>query len=268
MCTPHICAHAHTHTHTHTHLGVHRFAPVPATKLEMDWLDMKHHRWLDMIRLYNRICAMERTKLPRMVLEWDYKVGAKGWLGDVLSLCHESNIPPPTELKYVYDLEPIQSRFLRQCREEWKDAAEKMPKLDTYKVAKDFTEPAILVKSNLPRNERSLVARLLCGILPLEVETGRYKDKKKDKKERKERYCKVCKTNSVEDEVHFLFCCSALESIRKVKLDPILKSNRETRRFNNIQKLQWLISKDNIKEFGQALAGLYQARHEALFIVG
>ncbi len=180
-------------------LGVHRFAPVPATKLEMDWLDMKHHRWLDMMWLYNRICAMDRQKLPRIVLEWDYKSGAKGWLGDLLQLCNESNIPAPTELKYVYDLEPIQERFLRQCREEWKDAAEKMPKLDTYKVAKDFTESATLVRANLPRNERSLVARLLCGILPLEIETGRYKDKDKKKNERKERYCKVCGSQLVED---------------------------------------------------------------------
>ena len=128
---------------------------------------------------------MDRSKLPRLMLEWDYKVGAKGWLGDLLKVCVESKIPPPTELKYVYDLEPIQERFLWECREEWKAATEKMPKLDTYRDIKDFTEPAVLVKSNLPKNERSLVARLLCGILPLEVETGWYKDKDK-KKDRKQ----------------------------------------------------------------------------------
>ncbi len=76
--------------------------------------------------------------------------------------------------------------ILRQCREEWKDATERMPKLDTYKVAKDFTELAILVKCNLPHNERRLVACLLCGILPLEIETGRYKEKNKNKKDRQE----------------------------------------------------------------------------------
>ncbi len=252
---------------TRFYLGVHRFAPVPATKLEMDWLDMKHHRWLDIIRLYNRICAMDRSKLPRVVLEWDYKVGAKGWLKDMLQVCTESEVPAPTELKYVYDLEPIQAKFLKQCRMEWRSAAEKMPKLDTYNVVKDFTETAILVRSNLPRNERSLVARLLCGILPLEIETGRYKDKNKnkDKTERKQRYCKVCESKSVEDEVHFVFCCTALESIRKAKLEPILLKDRETHRLNNNDKLQWLTNKENMKEFGQALACLYQGRHEALF---
>ena len=54
---------------------------------------------------------MDRSKLPRLMLEWDYRVGAKGWLGDLLMVCTESNIPAPTELKYVYDLEPIQEHF-------------------------------------------------------------------------------------------------------------------------------------------------------------
>ena len=246
-------------------LGVHRFAPVPATKLEMDWIDMRRYRWLDIMRLYNRICAMDRSKLPRQVLVYDYKVGGKGWLGDVLSLCSESNIPAPTELKFIYDLEPIQERFLRQCREEWRSATEKMPKLDTYRLIKDFAESATLVKSNLPRNERSLVSRLLCGILPLEVETGRYKDKNKNKKERKERYCKVCETTSVEDELHFLLTCNALESVRKNKLDPVLNSCRETRRMEPSEKIKWLLSKDHIKEFGPIIACLYQKRQDILF---
>ena len=75
------------------------------------------------------------------------------WLGDLLKVCTESKIPAPTELKYIYDLEPIQERFLRQCREEWKATTEKMPKLDTYREMKDFADSGVLAKSNLPRNE-------------------------------------------------------------------------------------------------------------------
>ena len=140
-----------------------------------------------------------------------------------------------------------------------------MPKLDTYRDIKDFADPAILAKSNLPRNERSLVVRLLCGILPLEVETGRYKDKDKKKKDRKQRFCKVCETTNVEDEIHFLFVCTALNSVREDKLDPILTSSRETRKYSSTQKLTWLLSRENIKSFGQAMACLYQKRQDLLF---
>ena len=57
----------------------------------------------------------------------------------------------------MYNLEPIQSKFLRQCRDEWKGAMEEMPNLDTYREAKDFVDVAVLAKSNLPRNDRRLV---------------------------------------------------------------------------------------------------------------
>ena len=33
----------------HFYLGVHRFAPLPATWTEMDWLDMRHLRWLEVL---------------------------------------------------------------------------------------------------------------------------------------------------------------------------------------------------------------------------
>ncbi len=82
-------------------LGVHRFAPLPATKTEMDWLEMKMYRWLEITRLLNRITAMSPDRLPRRVLTWDYKVGTKGWLNDTLQVCIALDIPAPTELKYV-----------------------------------------------------------------------------------------------------------------------------------------------------------------------
>ncbi len=168
--------------------------------------------------------------------------------------------PPPTELKFVYDLDPIQSKFLRKCREEWKDAAEGMSKLDTYREVKDFADIAILAKSNLPRNERSLVARLLCGILPLEIETSRFKDKK-----RQTRLCKLCLSGKVEDELHFIFECSALTPVRENKLDPLLLEDRDTRRMTKGEKLTWLINRDHIKDFGKVLACLYQARQDKVY---
>ena len=39
-------------------LGVHTYAPLPAVHSEMDWLEMRKLRWLDMIRLFNRIVSM------------------------------------------------------------------------------------------------------------------------------------------------------------------------------------------------------------------
>ena len=35
------------------YLGVHRFTPVPATAIEMDWLDIRYQRWIEMVRMRN-----------------------------------------------------------------------------------------------------------------------------------------------------------------------------------------------------------------------
>ena len=51
-------------------------------------------------------------------------------------------------------------------------------------------------------NERSLLAQLRIGILPIRVETGIFVNLAV-----KERVCQICKSQEVEDELHFLFNC-------------------------------------------------------------
>ena len=184
-------------------------------------------------------------------------------MSDLVNVCNNINIQEPTNLQYIYDLEPVKTRILRRSREEWKDAVERTSKLSAYYQIKDFTEPALMVKSNLHRNERSLLSRLLCGILPLEVETARYK--KTDRVERSERYCKVCGKQEVEDEVHLVFQCRELRDTRKIFLKPILFASRETKEMTNTEIFRWLLSKENIKEFGEALTQLYHDRQNRTY---
>ena len=55
---------------------------------------------------------------------------------------------------------------------------------------------------HLSRRKRSMLAQLRFGILPLRLETGRYKGEKVE-----ERICLLCNENKVEDEIHFIFKC-------------------------------------------------------------
>ncbi len=45
-------------------MGVHKFAPVPAIQIEMDWLCTRYQRWVEMIRFRNRLATMDEGKLP------------------------------------------------------------------------------------------------------------------------------------------------------------------------------------------------------------
>ena len=172
----------------------------------------------------------------------------------------------PTHMYYIYDLDPIKTRFTRTCREERQDAAGRMPKLDTYVRVKDFAETGTLVKANLNRAHRSLMAHLLCGILPLEVETRRFSHNKVDRELRHCRVCAtICKKPETEDEIHFIFKCDRLKNVRDARLKPILDAAPETKDYNNFEKLKWLLDSDRIMETGSIVAALFKRRQDFLY---
>ena len=58
--------------------------------------------------------------------------------------------------------------------------------------------------------ERSYIVQLRFGILPIAIETGRYRSTPEN-----ERLCLICNTGTIEDESHFLFECTAYNCIRQ-----------------------------------------------------
>ena len=84
-----------------------------------------------------------------------------------------------------------------------------MPKLRTFVKIHDNDNNKILVLKNLNRNQRSLIAKLKGGVLPLHLEIGRYKGSPIEK-----RVCHVCDAGFLENETHFLFTCPGLANVR------------------------------------------------------
>lgn len=56
-----------------------------------------------------------------------------------------------------------------------------------------------------------MIKGLLCGILPIHVETGRYKNELLSK-----RTCVFYSRSSVEDEKHFLLHCQIYDNVRNI----------------------------------------------------
>ena len=67
----------------HFYLGVNKFTPVVATSLELDWLDPKFTRWLDILRYKNCLVKMKATRLPVKVYNWENSLKIKGWVLDL-----------------------------------------------------------------------------------------------------------------------------------------------------------------------------------------
>ena len=64
------------------------------------------------------------------------------------------------------------------------------------------------IKYNLSSSERSAMAQFRFGILPLNIEIGRFRNQALD-----ERLCTLCEFNEIKDS-HFLFQCSLYDELR------------------------------------------------------
>ena len=78
--------------------------------------------------------------------------------------------------------------------------------------------------------KRSLIAQIRLGILPLEVEVGRYSKLEKD-----EQICKLCK-KCTETELHFLFDCETLDTVRT----DVMNKCPEINGMSGIEKFSYL----------------------------
>ena len=69
----------------------------------------------------------------------------------------------------------------------------------------------------------------------------------------------------MEDEVHFLLHCSKIDDPKEIHVTPYLKSNVEYDTMNDLDRISWLVSENQMKEFGKMLAIMYDARQAILY---
>lgn len=65
------------------------------------------------------------------------------------------------------------------------------------------------VKNVRNKYERSLIAKLRCGILQLNVELGRF-----GQIQLQDRLCTICNLHLIEDEIHFICSCPVYDTER------------------------------------------------------
>ena len=105
---------------------------------------------------------------------------------------------------------------MKKQENEWKANILRKPKSRFYKLFTETLEVENYVKFNLTSNQRSVTAQLRAGILPLNIETGRFRNIKLE-----DRLCTLCNLKAVESEPHFLFDCRCYENLRRKFLENI-----------------------------------------------
>ena len=96
----------------------------------------------------------------------------------------------------------VRNKLFHIQQEIWIEGITRKPKLRFYASFKNKLSVANYVLYNLSPSERSIMAQIRLGILPLEVETGHFHNVKLE-----DRICNIC-NEGVEDESHFMFECT------------------------------------------------------------
>ena len=139
----------------------------------------------------------------------------------------------------VYDCSVNMPSIMDVNANEWKNQISSKPKLRRYVKYKSSFEAESYVKAvGLSKRDRSLLCQFRVGILPLRIETGRFRILKDLQTNQfrhlrvEERVCELCNLGQVEDELHFLCHCPLYKDLREIMYQ---KANMSEPEFNGME---------------------------------
>ena len=246
-----------------SYLGVGKFTPIPALNGEMGWIPSSIRNHCQMIRLWCRIVDMDKRRIPYRTFLWDSRLSENyidTWTNNVKSIMDECGLMNLFSNKTTDGLSGkfisaiVKDKLMQKYSSKWFENIETLPKLRTYKHLITNFSVKSYVQSSITRQERSVLARLRCGVFPLEIETGRYRGTPVER-----RFCKICRSGMVEDEEHFILKCQAYS----VKRDEMLnnfqnRNNCDLTNFDDKEKLKILLNCD-AKTIGKFIIDIFNS---------
>lgn len=196
-------------------LGVHRYTPIAAMLGDMGWFPLYIDQYIAVARYWNRLLDMSSNRLTRAIFEADYRKNKKNWSSRLLGILNDHDCRHYFEQKEKIIITELQALLEDKYKAKWRHTCESKPKLRTFVQVKDCLKTEDYVKYVGNRRERSIMAQFRSGVLPLEIETGRYRNVPVD-----ERYCFHCKTLT-ETEIHFAMICPLYDEARQILINGI-----------------------------------------------
>ena len=162
------------------------------------------------------------------------------WINEIISVFKRINCMDLFEnnvkiVNFKVFLNHAKDKLMMEHCAQWLNNVNNKPKLHIYAQFKNQYNTAKYCNLNLKRSQRSLIAKLCLGILPIRVETGRYNNTI-----RKERICLICNNGNIEDEYHVMFYCEIYKASRSTLLTYASQIEKDFITFNDTQKLEFL----------------------------
>ena len=151
-------------------LGVHKFCPLPALSGDIGWLPCRYRRYISIIRYWNRLIQMNNERLTKKVFLHDYDQNSNNsWSNDVENIFDSVNLLTHYENKSVCNISKLESNVKILNQNVWYEHIHCLPKLRTYILFKSEYCTENYLKLYLSCSQRSLLAQLRTGILPLKL---------------------------------------------------------------------------------------------------
>ena len=244
------------------YLGVHKFAPTLALQGDMGWMLTENRQCLSVLRFWNRLLKLPDNRLTKQIFIDDFYLAQSGhenWCSNVFKILEKLNLEHLFYERKMGDIKEIKDQLMNKQSDMWKQAVPKKPKLRTYCLFKETMDIENYIKYNLSSSERSAMAQFRFGILPLNIETGRFRNQALD-----ERLCTLCEFNEIEDESHFLFQCSLYDELRNEWVSHIVNKTANFLELDKINKFK-VIFDIHHRITAKFILRCYQLRKESLY---
>ena len=111
------------------YLGVDKFTPNAATKIDMEQMDVNFQRWITIVMFKSRLAKMDCTGLQVRVYQWKSPLKTDSWASDLSAILDMSDRDP---LEISCDLDVMKARLQHLNRNMWWLEACDKPKLRTF----------------------------------------------------------------------------------------------------------------------------------------
>jgi hypothetical protein len=243
---------------TRFYLGIHSKAPILAFQGDIGWNRTIVRHKIAAIRLWNRLTQMSDERLTKKIFNWDHEL-CKNWSNNVKEILYQIDMHEEFIHKNMCNIDNVQIKCMENDKMEWLNALPLKPKLRTYRTFKREIKTEDYVKYCLNRKRRSLMTQFRIGILPLHIETGRFRNVPED-----ERKCKVCDFNDIENEFHFLCICNVYNEFRNILYKNVSNHSNNFLHMSDRDKFLYLME-FNWKEVSVYLDKAWEKRTNVLF---
>jgi exonuclease III len=219
-------------------LGTHKMTPTLGMFGDLGWYPLEIYRKIEAVRLWNRFIEMSNDRITKKVFQWDWNHCRNNWSAEVKNVLYDIEMEDYFDEMHICPIKDVSERLKGDFKHSWSDKAAVKVKLRTYIKFKSEFGVENYLKLNLDRSDRSFMAQLRLGILPLHVETGRF-----NRTPLAERICNLCRSNVVEDETHFVLHCQKYNRERDHLFRKAKESNDDFEQLTDVHKLRYLFTK-------------------------